>query len=158
MSLMNDKPFEFSRDGEWTKKAKNFDELNLFHYANVLGTFIAECETPMTIGLQGDWGIGKTTLLNMLQSELEIKQQIVYPIIHFNTWQYSLFGEDKYLGLAAINAMLNLLQEKFEIDTSDKSNFSKAAERITSVMKTVRFGFGPISVGSVIGISNASFK
>ena len=74
MSSMNDKSFEFSREGSWTKKAEEFDELNLFHYANVLGTFITECETPMTIGLQGDWGIGKTTLLNMLESELEKKQ------------------------------------------------------------------------------------
>ena len=50
--LMNDKPFE----GE-SKEMKDFDQLNLMHYADVLGAFIKECDTPMTIGLQGDWAL-----------------------------------------------------------------------------------------------------
>ena len=37
--LMNDKPFE----GE-SKEMKDFDQLNLMHYADVLGDFIKECD------------------------------------------------------------------------------------------------------------------
>ena len=105
MSLMNDIP---------AGNSKNDDQLELAHYAGVLASFIKDCETPMTIGLQGDWGIGKSTLLNMLKSKIySLKDgRKKYRIIEFNTWQYSLFGEDEYLGLSAINAMLKLIEEE----------------------------------------------
>ena len=46
------------------------DSLSLAPYAAALATFIYECNTPVTIGIQGDWGIGKTSLLNMLKEFL----------------------------------------------------------------------------------------
>ncbi len=39
--------------------------LGLAKHAKALADFIRTCETPMTIGIQGDWGIGKTSLLNL---------------------------------------------------------------------------------------------
>jgi len=136
--LMNDKPFE----GE-SKEMKDFDQLNLMHYADVLGAFIKECDTPMTIGLQGDWGIGKSTLLNMLRVELPTNS---FPIVDFNTWQYSLFGQDDYLGLSAINAMLALLKERFDIKPDPESGWGKANKKVKGALKTLKFGFGPITI------------
>ncbi len=37
---MNDKPFE----DETKKSLEDFDQLNLMHYADVLGDFIKECD------------------------------------------------------------------------------------------------------------------
>jgi len=44
--------------------------LGLAKHAKALADFIRTCETPMTIGIQGDWGIGKTSLLNMIRESL----------------------------------------------------------------------------------------
>tara|TARA_B100000315_G_scaffold245938_1_gene272584 strand:+ start:147 stop:2060 length:1914 start_codon:yes stop_codon:yes gene_type:complete len=136
---MNDKPFE----DETKKSLEDFDQLNLMHYADVLGDFIKECDTPMTIGIQGDWGIGKSTLLNMLRVELPTKS---FPIVDFNTWQYSLFGQDDYLGLSAINAMLALLKDKFDIKPDPESGWEKANNKVKNALKTLKFGFGPITI------------
>jgi len=35
-------------------------------YARALATFAMSCDTPMTIALQGDWGSGKTSMMNLI--------------------------------------------------------------------------------------------
>ena len=39
-------------------------------YKNGLLQFVKNAETPITITLQGEWGSGKTSLMNSLQDEL----------------------------------------------------------------------------------------
>lgn len=65
----------------------NEDLFNVEVYVNALCSFIRSCETPMTISVQGDWGSGKTSLMNMMMANL---QGSVWPI-WFNTWQFSQF-------------------------------------------------------------------
>ena len=36
-------------------------------YVTGLSSFINTCETPMTISIQGDWGSGKTSMMNMIK-------------------------------------------------------------------------------------------
>ena len=42
------------------------DSLKIKKYSNALVTFIKNSLTPMTIGIQGSWGSGKTSLLNTI--------------------------------------------------------------------------------------------
>ncbi len=41
------------------------DLFNVEVYVNALCSFIRSCETPMTISIQGDWGSGKTSMMQM---------------------------------------------------------------------------------------------
>ena len=50
---------------------ENPDTLETGAYAATLATFIKECDTPLTIGVQGEWGSGKTSLLNMVREDIE---------------------------------------------------------------------------------------
>ncbi|MDA9265258.1 KAP family NTPase [bacterium] len=68
------------------------DKLGVQEYADALFQFIMDTQTPMTIGVQGDWGSGKTSLMNQMWykfenpkiSSLRTKQ------IWVNTWEHSL--------------------------------------------------------------------
>ena len=40
----------------------------------------------MVFGLEGRWGEGKTSLINMISDELEKKQNFDPVILHFNPW------------------------------------------------------------------------
>ena len=62
------------------------DALNITKYTKGLVQFIRHCDTPMTISIQGEWGSGKTSLINLLNSRLE-KEFNTYVI---NTWENSL--------------------------------------------------------------------
>ena len=61
--------------GSIAQKAKEIDEdtIGILPYAQALAKFIEECDTPMTVGLQGDWGIGKTSLMNLIKGILSHK-------------------------------------------------------------------------------------
>ena len=59
-------------------------------YQDALIEYIRLTDTPITIALQGEWGSGKTSLMNLLRYNLcEIDDAPYYPV-WINTWQYSL--------------------------------------------------------------------
>ena len=53
------------------------DEDNLYEDGYVKGTadYIKECATPMTIAVQGNWGVGKTSLFNLITKEFQVKAE-----------------------------------------------------------------------------------
>jgi hypothetical protein len=57
--------------------------------------------TPLTIGIYGEWGSGKTSFLRMVEEEL--RKQSISPI-WFNAWKYSL---EENLWSALIQTILN---------------------------------------------------
>ncbi len=80
----------------------NDDLFNVEVYVNALCSFIMSCETPMTISIQGDWGSGKTSMMNMMMANL---QGTVWPI-WFNTWQFSQFDMGKDLVFSMMDVIL----------------------------------------------------
>ncbi len=83
------------------------DFLGLAPYASALADFIARCDTPMTVAIQGDWGTGKTSLMNMvretLQSGLDARGT---ETIWFATWQYAQFGATQTLPVSLLSTLL----------------------------------------------------
>jgi hypothetical protein len=109
MGTFNDRPIE----GDDLQK---FDKLGLSDYAEALATFIKTCNSPMTIGIQGDWGLGKTSLMNMIDSFLDNKY---YKKVWFNTWHYSLFDQDELLGISVIQALVNEMANIFNLHQNE---------------------------------------
>jgi len=46
------------------------DLFEIQKYQNALTDFIRKADTPLTIALQGEWGSGKTSLMNVLKNSL----------------------------------------------------------------------------------------
>lgn len=80
------------------------DTFGISSYIDGLSSFILYCDTPMTISIQGDWGSGKTSMMNMIRERISNK---VYPI-WFNTWQFSQFQMQNEL---TVSMMCSLLSE-----------------------------------------------
>jgi hypothetical protein len=88
-------------------KSLDQDRLGLGEYARALAEFIDECETPMTVAIQGDWGTGKTSLMHMVDNVLgESKRKKGTETIWFQTWQYSQFGATETLSLSLLSTLL----------------------------------------------------
>jgi len=64
--------------------------LNIDHHATALAEFISEGATPLTIGMQGEWGTGKTSLMHLVKEKLDEKDLATSWV---NTWEYSLFRQ-----------------------------------------------------------------
>ncbi|MBP2045193.1 KAP family P-loop NTPase fold protein [Methanobacterium aggregans] len=59
-----------------TDTFEGIDLLNYKVFANILKEIITTQKTPLTIGLYGEWGSGKTSLMQMIKNELETKKKI----------------------------------------------------------------------------------
>ena len=81
------------------------DCFNVSTYVDGLCTFIKTCETPMTISIQGDWGSGKTSMMNMIKENTSDK---VVPV-WFNTWQFSQFDLGDNLVFSMIEVLMSQL-------------------------------------------------
>lgn len=83
------------------------------HYINGLVEFILSCSTPMSVALQGDWGSGKTSFINIMKDKLDSIRNDQAPrvkTVYFNTWQYSQFkmSGDLYTAfIVSINSVLS---------------------------------------------------
>ena len=70
----------------------NADKLGMNAYAEALTEFISGAQSPLTIALQGEWGSGKTSLMNALRSRLVDAEDAPYLGVWINTWQYALMA------------------------------------------------------------------
>ena len=69
--------------------SKDADKLDIRKHSDALVRFIQNAATPITIGVQGEWGSGKTSLLNSIKLELEQRSEIKQ--IWINSWENSLW-------------------------------------------------------------------
>jgi len=105
------------------------DIFGLERYISGLSSFILECNTPMTIAIQGDWGSGKTSMMNMIKENLGEKTVPVW----FNTWQFSQFNMGDQL---ALSLMSNLI-ESFDVRNEKSEGIKKKLNLLASMAKNV---------------------
>jgi hypothetical protein len=105
----------------------------------------------MTIGVQGDWGIGKTSLLNTIKAYLESenrkKNSKNFGMIWINTWHYSMFGQDEYLGLSVIKGILEQLKTEFQIE-DDVPAMGRALSFAKNLIKNAQITVGGVSLSA----------
>jgi predicted transport protein len=103
---------------------KEDDIFEVSNYVNALSAFIKECTTQMTIAIQGTWGAGKTSLMNLIREELGNSVDSIW----FNTWQYSQFNMEDELTLT----LLSSLSEALEPEQSQRANIGKSILSLAS--------------------------
>lgn len=76
-------------------------------YQDALIRYIQLTDTPITIALQGEWGSGKTSLMNLLRYNLcEVDHAPFFPV-WINTWQYSLMKTPQQAIISILEGIIN---------------------------------------------------
>jgi hypothetical protein len=109
------------------------ENLDIKPYIESLSQFIMECDTPMTIAIQGDWGSGKTSMMNLVRANIEVRYPGQICPIWFNTWQYSQFNAQDQLGIALLTRFAHELSGRSDTDEVVK----KVIGGIGKVAKTI---------------------
>jgi len=112
----------------FTDSAATVDEFKITKYIDGLAEFIQECNTPMTMAVQGDWGSGKTSVMQMVRDKLPANNKTVW----FNTWQYSQFNMGDELSVSFLGELIESLGvNNEELNTK----FQTAIKTLKSVIR-----------------------
>ncbi len=133
MRGFTDKPMEKTSD----------DVFGVQQYISGLTDFILECNTPMTIAIQGDWGSGKTSMMYMIREKLGDSVITSW----FNTWQYSQFN----MGDSLAVSFLSRLVSDLEMNLESNKGMKKVLNTLVSYLKV-----GTVIVAEKIGGSEAA--
>ncbi|MCR2831730.1 KAP family NTPase [Acidithiobacillus ferrooxidans] len=82
-------------------------------------------DRPVTIGVHGDWGAGKSSVLEMIECGLSGKEEVL--CLKFNGWRFQGFEDAK---IALIEGIVTGLLEK-------RPTLTKAADAVTDVFKRI---------------------
>jgi len=118
------------------------DALGLGRYARALGDFILKCDTPITVGIQGDWGSGKTSIMNLIERHITSGDTVLTYSI--NTWQYAQLSGDGQLSLHMLQAMYMKLADDVE---EVKKFWGNVWKKVSSIKKLEVTGIGSIEMG-----------
>ena len=115
------------------------DELGVSPYASALAEFIRQSETPITIGVQGPWGSGKTSLLYSVWSKIEAADNTTAQI-WVNSWEHSLMSSSEETLIKITNEIANKIVA-----------FDRAKERGEKLKKiTGKLLMGGLAAGAAI--------
>ena len=123
------------------KKSEHDDLLKIEKYTNGLVEFIKTSETPITIGVQGEWGSGKTSLLNTIKKELCDDTGAKFYPVWINTWEYSLLSSPDETLIKIISGLVQ------EIGSKTKDSHLKKGKKATAALGSLIKNFGGFAGG-----------
>lgn len=115
-------------------------------YQDALIKYIKLTDTPITIALQGEWGSGKTSLMNLLRWNLCDTDNALYFPVWINTWQYSLMKTPQQAIISILEGIVNQIGA---INPNAKWNESK--KKIGGIFKKMATVGAKVAAG-VAGI------
>ena len=134
----------------WLDNASNIDLLFYFPYADTVVNFARTSElTPLTIGLYGSWGAGKSSLLQLIEAKFK-SQDTKIACVSLNAWQFEDYEDAK---VAIMEALLKALKD-------NKTVFESAGEKIKGLLarinyfkigKDLLFKGAPYAIGAITG-------
>lgn len=102
------------------------DLLNSEAIAKTIVKLITERpDHPVTIGVHGDWGVGKSSVLEMIEAGLADQEDVI--VIKFNGWRFQGFEDAK---ISLIEGIVTELVEK-------RSLLTKAKDEVVDIYKRI---------------------
>lgn len=107
------------------------DFLGCEKYFKGLADFIKECPTPMTIAIQGGWGTGKTSAMQIVKKQLESSKEGKIFTIDFNTWQYAKTTSKALF----VPLLYNLIDKIDKEGKANCENYTEIHEEVNKILK-----------------------
>ena len=136
-----------------TDNETRVDMLNNRAIANTIVKLINESANhPISIGVHGDWGAGKSSILAMIEEQFPSRKEDETVCIRFNGWKHQGFEDAK---LALMSAILSEITRHREMTEEAQSvakklwkniNWISVAKTVGSVACSVASGVPPINL------------
>lgn len=132
----------------WNDVEAKTDLLNFSHVAKAAAQLIQDAGgEPLTIGVSGNWGTGKSSLVKMIGAELKAKAgDDKYIFLEFNAWLYQGYDDARQALLDAVGDKLVSVAESRKTAVDQAWGFVKR-------IKLLRIGrmLAPVGIQALVG-------
>jgi hypothetical protein len=122
------------------------DNLDISIHSRSLIKFIQGTNTPITVGIQGEWGSGKTSLINSIHHAFDGDETVKQ--IWINSWEYSLLSTPEEALLKIVNRIIDELLES-DTDVNRAEAIKEGAGKIFR---------GALRVGAQVALGSEAAK
>ena len=138
----------------WTDNETDLDYLNFSGVAETVAELIVQANArPISIGIVGAWGVGKSSMIRLVQAQLEKRQseKNSFVFVTFNAWLYQGYDDARAALMDVIGDALQREAEKRKTGIDKTKAFLKRV-RWTRVVKlgaaiaATAAGFPPIAL------------
>lgn len=129
----------------WLDNASEIDILFYQPYAQFVADTICERDnTPLTVGLFGNWGAGKSTLVNLVRTELDKKDKAI--IIDTNAWLYEGYTDAKTSLMETITTELSVHQKASQTVKNKCISLLSRINKLKMAKSIMTFGASALSL------------
>lgn len=139
----------------WKDSETELDFLDYGYMVNLLKDIICtDSLLPASIGLYGDWGSGKSSLMHMCIRELEnIKDEKIKCLI-FNGWLFESYSDAK---TALLNSILDAIEKEKGLGDTAKAiikGLYRSVDKFSIAQKAIKYGIDFITTGGIGTLAN----
>lgn len=129
----------------------NPSPLDLLGFADVTAPIVEAVERqkldPVTVGIEGDWGSGKTSMLKLLGKELRSENGMV--VVETHPWEYDPATDSKATLIAEVLGKLHKeLDDRKKLGDKVRAQFKLLAKRV-QVSKAVKLAVTSAATGGL---------
>jgi len=144
----------------WADHETNQDLLGFGHLVQaVVGVVNQKGLLPATIGVYGDWGSGKSSLLKMVEAKLAAQKGVA--VLSFNGWLFEGYDDAK---VALMETILDEISARQKLSPKGKKLILKLLRRVNWFRvagTTLKYGAGlaaggPVGLAALAGMDVAS--
>lgn len=138
----------------WSDNETSEDLLGFKVHADLLIDVINdETILPITIGVFGDWGSGKSSILQIIKKEFEKEEHNDSLCIYFNGWTFEGYDDAK---AALLNSILKELEDNEKLTDEVKKTIKDKAKKLWKSIDWMR-GAGMVMKNIAIPAASAYF-
>ena len=113
-----------------------FDDKTHQHIAETLHDIIRSPNSEgLTVGLEGEWGSGKSTVVSILRNKLAHSDNVIY--FYFDAWEHEGDPLRRIFLEALIDGILQITEAKKILNENDVKSLEKIKNKISNREKTV---------------------
>src|SRR5437870_433603 len=110
----------------WSDNESSLDLLGFQHLVSVVTAIVRDpALLPATIGVYGDWGSGKTSLLRMVEADLSKSKDVL--VLTFNGWLFEGYEDAK---AALMGSILDALAKDQTLTAKGKQLLAHLLKRV----------------------------
>lgn len=130
--------------------------LDLLGFADVtlpiVEAVLREKLDPVTVGIEGDWGAGKTSMLALLAEELAAEAAVV--VVETHPWEYDPATDPKATLIAEVlTAVHGAVEQRKNLSNAVREKFRSLAKRVR-ISKAVKLGVNAALSGGIPRIAD----